>query len=347
MVENNTEKTEQFKEVNVVETTPVEELSPKQNVETQDIFENVLGNEQESPQLEENNKKATPEVVSEKDIQIQEKDPIIVKEEEKIAEMLPADEKVEIKVSVKEDKVTTFDERPKVATQVASAVDEIMEGQEDKVSLESQVSTEKTEVENPIIETKTKETTQVSIPVVSQQKEVVSITEQSIKEVEPLSVVAAANEVKSQEIMTKAETANSYQDKGITREVAEQIKVNITQSAIKGVDKIEIQLKPANLGQVEIKLHITKDSKIQAQIIASNAETLEILEKESSLLKDAFANAGYQMEDGSFSFSYRGEGQENEREKMREFIGEVITHDVAEEMAANDYISEEGVNIRV
>ena len=136
----------------------------------------------------------------------------------------------------------------------------------------------------------------------------------------------------------------------MTRDIAEQIKVNITQSAIKGVDKVEIKLNPADLGQLEIKMQIGKDGRLQAHIIASNAETLDLLQKDLSNLKDAFNNAGYQTDDGSFSFSYRGEEQNNnnEREQLRNFIGEVIAQDIAEELAANnDYVSVDGVNIRV
>ena len=72
------------------------------------------------------------------------------------------------------------------------------------------------------------------------------------------------------------------------------------------------------------------------------------MQKDLGILKEAFDNAGYQTEDGSFSFSYRGEEQNNnEREQLRTFIGEVISRDVAEELAANDYIGADGVNIRV
>ena len=47
----------------------------------------------------------------------------------------------------------------------------------------------------------------------------------------------------------------SFRDvyKGMSREVVEQVKVNITKSAVKGIDKIDISLKPEDLGHIEIK----------------------------------------------------------------------------------------------
>ena len=64
--------------------------------------------------------------------------------------------------------------------------------------------------------------------------------------------------------------------KGMSREVAEQVKVNITKSAVKGVDSIEIKLKPEELGHIEVKMQISKDGKLQAHIISSRAETMDM-----------------------------------------------------------------------
>ena len=63
----------------------------------------------------------------------------------------------------------------------------------------------------------------------------------------------------------------SFKDvyKGMSKEVIDQVKVNITKSAVKGVDKVEIQLKPEDLGHIEVKMQIGKDGKLQAHIIAS------------------------------------------------------------------------------
>ena len=149
----------------------------------------------------------------------------------------------------------------------------------------------------------------------------------------------------------------SFRDiyKGMSKEVVDQVKVNITKSAVKGVDKIDIQLKPEDLGHIEVKMRISKDGKLQAHIISSRPETMEVLQKEIQTLEKAFNDAGFQTDEGSLSFSFREGGQagyEQERNsELRSFIGSVFENEANEELAGNDNMSEwtpaKGLNIRV
>lgn len=132
----------------------------------------------------------------------------------------------------------------------------------------------------------------------------------------------------------KAETAvqgdnkTTFKDvfKGMSREVVDQVKVNITKSAVKGVDNIEIKLKPEELGHIEIKMQIAKDGKLQAHIVTSRAETLDILQKEIPSLEKAFSDAGFSLDSGSLSFSHRQEDQASKEQasELRNFIGNVL-----------------------
>ena len=150
----------------------------------------------------------------------------------------------------------------------------------------------------------------------------------------------------------------SFRDvyKGMSKEVIDQVKVNITKSAVKGVDKVEIQLKPEDLGRIEIKMQIGKDGKLQAHIIASRPETAEILQKDMAGLQKAFNEAGFQTDEGSLSFSFRNEGQSNqeqERNNLRNFIGQALEQETVMDMAGNDtsyngnWNGASGLNIRV
>ena len=117
--------------------------------------------------------------------------------------------------------------------------------------------------------------------------------------------------------------------KGMSREVIEQVKVNITKSAIKGVDKIDISLKPEDLGHIEIKLQLSKDGKLQAHIISSRPETMEILQKDMQSLQKAFADAGFQTDENSLSFSFQDNNQtwQQQREEengLRHFMGKIF-----------------------
>lgn len=170
-----------------------------------------------------------------------------------------------------------------------------------------------------------------------------------------LGAAAAAGNTRAEAKSQAGET--SFRDiyKGMSKEVVDQVKVNITKSAVKGVDNIEIKLKPQDLGQIEIKMQISKDGKLQAHIVSSRPETMEILQKEVQNLEKAFQDAGFQTDEGSLSFSFR-EGGESGREQdrnseLRNFIGNVLEHDTTEELGSNDNLlgwnPAQGLNIRV
>ncbi|MBP3346553.1 MAG: flagellar hook-length control protein FliK [Alphaproteobacteria bacterium] len=143
--------------------------------------------------------------------------------------------------------------------------------------------------------------------------------------------------------------------KGMSREVAEQVKVNITKSAVKGVDKIDISLKPEELGHIEIKMHLAKNGKLQAEIVASRPETMEILQKEAQNLQKSFEDAGFQTDENSLSFSCREDnaqsGRQEQNYEMRRFIGEALDNDFSNDnlsgYAESGWDGQSGLNIRV
>lgn len=165
--------------------------------------------------------------------------------------------------------------------------------------------------------------------------------------------------VKAAKADAAGESPASFKDvyKGMSKEVAEQVRVNITKSAVKGVDKIEITLKPQDLGHIEVKMQIGKDGKLQAHLISSRPETMEALQKEMQSLEKAFNDAGFQTDEGSLSFSFR-EGnhanQNQERENgLRNFIGDVFEKEASNDILNGDLFQNQswdgtsGLNIRV
>lgn len=157
------------------------------------------------------------------------------------------------------------------------------------------------------------------------------------------------------ETNTKANDV-SFRDvyKGMSKEVVDQVKVNITKSAVKGVDTIDVHLKPEDLGRIEVKMQI-KDGKLQAHIISSRPETMEALQKEVQTLERAFNDAGFQTDENSLTFSYQNNGEQaNQRQEneLRNFIGEVFETEANSELlsaeAANqNWTAEKGLNIKV
>lgn len=89
----------------------------------------------------------------------------------------------------------------------------------------------------------------------------------------------------------------------------EQVAINLKQAAQSGTDRIEIQLKPASLGAIAVKLDVTHDGRITAVISADRSDTLHMLRQDSAGLQQALRDAGLQADSGSLSFNLRGDAQ--------------------------------------
>lgn len=111
-----------------------------------------------------------------------------------------------------------------------------------------------------------------------------------------------------------AEKANNIQKSASSgRSMADQISVKISKAIQAGSDKITIQLRPANMGRVEVKLEMLQDNRISVLVIADNRDTLELLLKDTRGLQRALQEAGLHAESGDLNFSQRGE--ENQAQK--------------------------------
>lgn len=95
---------------------------------------------------------------------------------------------------------------------------------------------------------------------------------------------------------------------------AQQLSVSIVRGAREGADRIDIQLHPAELGRVEVKLELGHDGRIMAVVSAERAETLEQLRRDVNQLEKALADAGFDTDRDSFTFQDRRD-RENGGEK--------------------------------
>jgi flagellar hook-length control protein FliK len=98
------------------------------------------------------------------------------------------------------------------------------------------------------------------------------------------------------------------------QEVTNQIAVQIKKAIGEGSDHIRIQLKPAELGRVEIKLEVSGDGRALAIVSAERADTLDLLQRDASGLRQALQDAGLSTDSNSLSFNLRGEGSRFEQE---------------------------------
>ncbi|MEQ8829270.1 MAG: flagellar hook-length control protein FliK [Alphaproteobacteria bacterium] len=98
--------------------------------------------------------------------------------------------------------------------------------------------------------------------------------------------------------------------------VADQVAVNIQKGVAQGQDRITVQLRPQELGKVEIKMEMSHDGKMTAVVSAERPETLDMLRQDSRSLVQALNDAGMQADENSLSFSLQGENAGNDGEKQ-------------------------------
>jgi len=87
----------------------------------------------------------------------------------------------------------------------------------------------------------------------------------------------------------------------------EQVFVKITKAINAGNDKITIQLRPASMGRVEVKMELTHDNRLMAVVTADNKDTLEALQRDAKELQKALHDAGLHTGNGDLNFNLRGQ----------------------------------------
>lgn len=89
--------------------------------------------------------------------------------------------------------------------------------------------------------------------------------------------------------------------------VIDQIKVNITKAAKAGMDRVTIQLKPVELGRIEIKLEMSEDHKVRVTVTADSKDTLSLLQNDSRALERTLNEAGLRTDANNLHFNLRSE----------------------------------------
>jgi len=97
----------------------------------------------------------------------------------------------------------------------------------------------------------------------------------------------------------------------------EQVAVHIQRALRQGTGKFSIQLSPAELGNIHVKLEIDEDKRVTAAVTVERPSTLELLQRDVKGLERALHNAGLNMEGGDLSFSLGHGDQEFGRDLSR------------------------------
>ena len=91
--------------------------------------------------------------------------------------------------------------------------------------------------------------------------------------------------------------------------VGEQVALNLKQALTADNNEIRIQLKPASLGTIDVKLNLTQDGRVSAVISADRSDTLNMLKQDSGTLQQGLRDAGLNADGNSLSFNLRGDAQ--------------------------------------
>jgi flagellar hook-length control protein FliK len=84
---------------------------------------------------------------------------------------------------------------------------------------------------------------------------------------------------------------------------AAQVAVQIGDAATAGLGYIRIQLQPAELGRVDVKLSLDHNGQVMAAISADRHDTLALLQHDAPALQHALQQAGLKADSGSLNFS--------------------------------------------
>ncbi len=138
-------------------------------------------------------------------------------------------------------------------------------------------------------------------------------TEQPAQQ-QPVAALAAVGATqatdKTGSAQTAAQTARAPRVP-LQQQVMNQVTVQIDKAVKDGVDTVKIQLKPLDLGKIEIKLEVV-DGRVSTTVTADKPETLALLQRDSKGLEKALEDAGLKPEPNSTSFNLRGgEQQQN------------------------------------
>jgi flagellar hook-length control protein FliK len=113
----------------------------------------------------------------------------------------------------------------------------------------------------------------------------------------------------SQTNAATASTATTATERPLAtpQQIIDQIKVNITRAAKAGLDKVTIQLKPVELGRVDVQLEMSEDHKVRVTVTADNKDTLALLQNDSRTLERALNDAGLRTDSNNLHFNLRSE----------------------------------------
>jgi flagellar hook-length control protein FliK len=90
--------------------------------------------------------------------------------------------------------------------------------------------------------------------------------------------------------------------------VTDQAVVLINRAIAQKSDRMTIQLKPADLGNIEVKLDFSRDGHVHIAVLADRQDTLDLLQRDAKALQQGLQDAGIKSDTTNLSFDLRRDG---------------------------------------
>lgn len=117
---------------------------------------------------------------------------------------------------------------------------------------------------------------------------------------------ASAGHNRFAKALNAATQAQQNQPSNATQQVLVQIQNRAAKSS-----HINVQLTPAELGRVDVRLNIGRDGQTYAVVMADKPETLALLQRDAAALEKSLQNAGLNASAGNMSFNLREQRQQD------------------------------------
>jgi flagellar hook-length control protein FliK len=88
--------------------------------------------------------------------------------------------------------------------------------------------------------------------------------------------------------------------------VTEQVAISLKRGVKDGNDQIQINLEPASLGKIAVRLDFAQDGRVTATFSADRPDTLNLLNQDSRALEQSLRDAGLRADSSSLSFNLSG-----------------------------------------
>jgi flagellar hook-length control protein FliK len=86
-----------------------------------------------------------------------------------------------------------------------------------------------------------------------------------------------------------------------------QISMQIAKAVPGRIDRLVVQLEPAALGRVEVRLKFQRNDQVSAVIAAERPDTLDALQRDARLLERSLHQAGLRLDGDGLTFSLKRE----------------------------------------